>query len=312
MKNIRPRILPLDGLFHRLEIAGFEISPADRLRAWRILSGPAKYYLQEPEQLKLLLAPVLARNATEQDKFYDLFDQFYAELIQPLPPPPASRFDLPRWVLWLFLAVLGSWLVYSFYRVGQSGSENEIAVAIVGPDMASVGDTITFHNQSEFKVDTNDIKWSWQYQDIRTGEVELSTTDQFHLQLVIPPVADSAYAKEIQLLVHDQKLDTVYVARHALLILCPGKPEITDIISSQQIDVGESIDFRVAAEKRVLRIESYQGRPQIVGPAADWEFYWDFGDGQTGRRYTTRHAYSKKRTVRSKVSGGGPSGPGAL
>ena len=63
---------PLEHLFRRLELAGFKISPADRLRALQILGGPAKAYLDNPAQLKQLLAPVLVRSEAEQLKFYEI------------------------------------------------------------------------------------------------------------------------------------------------------------------------------------------------------------------------------------------------
>ena len=95
MRHPEPLNLPLDGLFRRLELAGFELSPADRLRAWKVLGGPGKEYLQQPDQLKLLLGPVLARSAAEQEKFSELFDQYYAEVSAPLEEPERSRISLP-------------------------------------------------------------------------------------------------------------------------------------------------------------------------------------------------------------------------
>ncbi len=77
---------PLDTLLHRLESAGFRISPADRLRVVQLLDTMGKECLDNPHKLRLLLAPILARSAAEQAKFYQVFDQWMPESEAKSPP----------------------------------------------------------------------------------------------------------------------------------------------------------------------------------------------------------------------------------
>jgi formylglycine-generating enzyme required for sulfatase activity len=91
--NNRHITLPLDPLLELLEAAGFDASPATRVRAWRVLSGIGRdAALRDPADLKFLLAPVFARNAEEQQRFYEVFDRYVRQIKQPLPsePPPSG------------------------------------------------------------------------------------------------------------------------------------------------------------------------------------------------------------------------------
>ena len=45
-----------------------------------MLSGPARAYWGEPDQLKYVLGPVVATNKAEQQRFYEIFDQYYREV----------------------------------------------------------------------------------------------------------------------------------------------------------------------------------------------------------------------------------------
>ena len=79
-------MLPLDSLIHRLESAGFRISPSDRLRIVHLLDAMGNECLKNPHKLRLLLAPILARSAAEQAKFYEVFDQW-----MPIPSSDDSK-----------------------------------------------------------------------------------------------------------------------------------------------------------------------------------------------------------------------------
>ena len=71
-----PFTLPLDALFESLDKAGFDTSPATRVRAWRVLEGLGREkFLRNPAALNTYLAPVLVRNAAEQERFYGIFDR---------------------------------------------------------------------------------------------------------------------------------------------------------------------------------------------------------------------------------------------
>ncbi len=92
--------LPLDALLQRLELAGFTFSPADRLRAWRVLAGPGKACLHDPKRLCYLLAPVLAKSAAEQALFYEVFEKYWADVMPEVVPEPEP---VKRRGVWGFL-----------------------------------------------------------------------------------------------------------------------------------------------------------------------------------------------------------------
>ena len=72
---------PLDPLFSLLETSGFEVSPATRVRAWRVLSSVGlRPSLNDPAQLKTRLAPLFARSYEQQQLFYTVFDRYVDDL----------------------------------------------------------------------------------------------------------------------------------------------------------------------------------------------------------------------------------------
>ncbi|MFM8489467.1 MAG: hypothetical protein ACKOCH_24295, partial [Bacteroidota bacterium] len=106
--------LPLEPLFSLLETSGFDVSPATRVRAWRVLSSVGlKPSLNDPAELKTRLAPLFARSYEQQQLFYSVFDRYVEDLKreQPLPPPPPSppSFFRRHWrTILLSLAVIAA------------------------------------------------------------------------------------------------------------------------------------------------------------------------------------------------------------
>jgi formylglycine-generating enzyme required for sulfatase activity len=95
-----PVHLPLEPLFDLLRAERFDLSPATQRRAWEVLAGigrdPA---LHNPAALKWLLAPVFARSADEQQRFYTLFDRYVEQVTAPqYVPRPLTRRE--QWSLW--------------------------------------------------------------------------------------------------------------------------------------------------------------------------------------------------------------------
>ena len=122
-------MLPLDSLLHRLESAGFRVSPADRLRVVQLLDTMGSECLDNPHKLRLLLAPVLARSAAEQAKFYEVFDQWMPKSETKsggdFKSPPDSR---RRWIIATGLIVLAAFAVWylTFPEPAPSSPNKEI------------------------------------------------------------------------------------------------------------------------------------------------------------------------------------------
>ncbi|MBC7777621.1 MAG: SUMF1/EgtB/PvdO family nonheme iron enzyme [Phycisphaerae bacterium] len=110
-------MLPLDSLLHRLESAGFRVSPADRLRVVQLLDAMGSECLDHPNKLRLLLAPILARSAAEQAKFYEVFDQWMPKPEIKLGDDFKSSPNLTRpWLIAVCLVVLAALAIWYFTR----------------------------------------------------------------------------------------------------------------------------------------------------------------------------------------------------
>ncbi len=147
-------MLPLDSLLHRLESAGFRISPADRLRVVQLLEAMGNECLENPQKLRLLLAPILARSAAEQAKFYEVFDSWMPKPIAGLTPSHPDNKRL-RWLLaaGLVVAIL---LVAGYFKYCESSTNNQV---IQGPVQSGVVDTLkTKPAQNEGKTPLKEEK----------------------------------------------------------------------------------------------------------------------------------------------------------
>lgn len=260
---------PLEQLFQRLELAGFRLSPGDRLRALRVLGGPGKSALQQPEQLKMLLAPVLARSEAEQLKFYEAFDQYYREISVPLEvPDPPNDFD--DWWRWLLILPLIAGLWYAYYALTQQRPTQEnLSVYIDGPTFGSPGDTVLLKNQSRYTGDSSTLRWRWSYFNLATQEEELFDTLNFDWPLVVPPLDSGAYLREIRLVIERPEEDTVYRAASSFTVRCPRLPRAVAATANgiQQLEAGQEIEF-------VSTLDS-----SSVSTTQSLLYEWDFGDG---------------------------------
>ncbi|MEM1214218.1 MAG: SUMF1/EgtB/PvdO family nonheme iron enzyme [Bacteroidota bacterium] len=291
--------LPLAPLFLRLELAGFTISPADRLRAWRVLSGPGKAQLREPVQLKYILAPILARSEAEQQTFYDIFDQYWTELQQPLPTVDPVQRTWPWWGKWVLLALLVLGGVYGFYRMTQQEvvTHDPIAIYLNGPQSGTEGDSVRFSNASAWPADSSRLTWRWQYETFPDGEVILADSIQQEFVFAVPPLDDSTgNLRSIRLRIDDPVLDTFYEKQFSFIVFCPVRPSVEAInVNKKDIQAGETVQFRVRIPEEDLGLDNSQGIPRLLGIAQNWLFEWDFGDGSpldTGT-YFASHSYAQ-------------------
>ena len=294
---------PLEHLFQRLTLAGFRLSPGDRLRALHVLGGPGKTYLREPEQLKALLAPVLVRSEAEQLKFYEIFDQYYLEVSAPLEleKTPIRENDWWRWLLILPL-LAGLW--YAYYALTQHRPQQEkLSVYIDGPAFGAAGDTVLLKNLSRYSGDSSELSWRWSYVNLATQKEEVFDTQQFDWPLIVPALDSGSYRKEIRLAVHHPKEDTVYQATLSFTVLCTEAPAVRGISGARQLEIGEQVDFRTLFEQEELFILRSAEEEQLTGTALNWAFTWEFGDGtQEEGTYFASHTYAQNGQYRVRLT----------
>lgn len=77
----------LEGLMTSLESEGFAISLDMIIRIQGILETQGSQYRAQPENLKRILCPIIAKSDVEQQKFYRIFDTWFTQLQKDQDPP---------------------------------------------------------------------------------------------------------------------------------------------------------------------------------------------------------------------------------
>ncbi|MDX2280194.1 MAG: formylglycine-generating enzyme family protein [Saprospiraceae bacterium] len=110
------------------------MSPAHRVRAWRVLEAMGPAHIADPAGLKMYLAPVFARSATEQEQFYTVFERFVAKITEPdpdvelvdaqsdIPPEPKQSRKGQDYILWgllLLFVIVVNWEAWQQYNSDQ-------------------------------------------------------------------------------------------------------------------------------------------------------------------------------------------------
>jgi len=266
---------PLDGLLQRLELAGFSISTRQRLQLWQVLRQFGREALDQPEQLKYRLCPIIATDAAEQQQFYALFDR-YLEDIRQYRPEELSESPLrwwekiPGWVWGMLLLLLmgGSGLGLWFWMNEKEPAP--ILRAELDPSIVTIGDTFTVYNRSS-GYDSTIAQFRWELLDAQTGALEQRNDNDFHWSTVIDTEGDSP-DKLIRLIALDAESRDTFTLRFRLR--CAAMPDYSEIIAPRDTSIGALIRFRL---------------PETEQEGLTYE--WAFGDGTTAGGYAVTHAY---------------------
>ena len=270
--------LPLEGLVRRLELSGFHITPATRLRMIQVLgSDPGKDLLKAPGRLKYLLAPVVAQSASEQEKFYLVFDQFFQEISTPpnLPPLPHQGF-LDKNLWWLLpLAFVAAGLVYLFWpRKSNEPAPPPPVFSIIGPTAAQPGDTLLFSlNTQNANAIIPSVAWTLKDATDETLEIQKSGDTTW---AVIANSRGKSPVKIVQASVRVPGIDSVFTASTAFGIFCPNPPEFREWTLPASLEVEEPFNFR----------------PPAQFGENTYSFEWSFGDGTVSAERSPTHRYT--------------------
>jgi hypothetical protein len=77
--NTKPIVLPLETLLLKLEAEGFKIGVDTRISLQKVLKELGKNFTYRSQDLKQILCPLVVKNRIEQERFNQLFDNFYSE-----------------------------------------------------------------------------------------------------------------------------------------------------------------------------------------------------------------------------------------
>lgn len=275
----RHTAFPLDSFLHRLALAGFDVSPGDRLRLLRLLDAMSLPYLRQPEKLKQLLCPLIAHSKADQERFYELFDQHWSELNRPwepesLPAPAPWHQRIPGWVRWILpiaVVALAIWGIAKIIQPPVPAPE----VVFRNPAAVRIGKSVRFENLSK-NLDSTALRW--EIFDKKTGRREFVEDDSFHLTYFVKNVGPG-HEKEVRLTgltaIHPETGDTATYSSN-LLILCAQPPAVDSILGPKEVKInGEASLGAMLPDPKGLELK------------------WDFGDGTTAEGTSAKHVFSK-------------------
>lgn len=251
----------------------------------RLLEGMGKQHLERPEELKFLLCPLLAQTPAEQERFYELFDQYWKEITQPWewpelpaePPPKKKKQQIPDWLPWVLTAglLLGmGWIVDNLL---DQPPAPKVLIRHVSetPNRAVLGDSLHFENATE-NPDTTGY-FIWEVVDDRTGKVEYrdSVPGDFHFRL--DSLGGSAY-KRVRVWHFNWKRWLRGADSLDLRVNCVQLPKVTLTAEKRDLKAGESTTFLANLE-------------DTTGVTLQWEM-GDGSDPQIGQ-LTREHTFTR-------------------
>jgi len=274
--------LPLDALIERLSLAGYEVSPRQRLQLWRTLQQFGADTLNDPAQLKYRLAPLIVTNAAEQEHFYQIFDK-YLDDIQQYEPKTEEENPLRWWEripTWGWAALLLFGLACLAGGLWYWLEQKETAILQAQhPRTVTVGETFTAQNISTGYDTTTTFRW--ELCDAETKEVEQSNEEHSdHWEVAITEQGNSP-DKMLRLIARvGEERDTF---RSTLQLQCAYPPKSKGIVVNKTIDTTRTITLNAG----------------IDGP---FTFEWDMGDGNTAEGYEIIHTYQKEGAYEVKLN----------
>ncbi len=278
----------------RLEIEGFALDPARRLKLLRLLDKKGARFLlpEEFENLRYLLAPVVARNAAEQKRFYEVFEAFRKDclreweempdaLIPGLTPIPEEKKPNPvrqRHLLYAVVTLLVLALLVAKWRCIDNKPVLNFQIAEADHLWPGV-DTLIAESNS-MNVDPDQLLW--RVLDDRTGAVEYTASGP-RLQWVIP--AGNGGSKTVEL-TWDGAGKNRPAVRKGVIFTCSDPPEAGNIIPP--------IGGIVAGRSYVFRLENPE-------PGCRVRWLTDGLDTLTKSVLNIRFQHAGRYTVRARI-----------
>ena len=284
-----PTPLPLTRLFAQLQAAGFRLDTRRKLRLWRALHARGADYVGKTEELKYLLAPLIATTAAEQERFYKLWDEFLEHWDeQPDKPEPVlkrRRDDSLVW--WRWIAKIIVLAVILWYRVGRQPDEPArifplLEVSDPNGDLVRQGDTLQFNNRS---LGEGADSLLWEVVDMSLS-THLSEKDRRTKEKIIgdaegnrPPLDTGKtlnwvakdYGRDIRVNLVDAKGN--WYASEDFHIHCANPPKIDTVIWPQgPFFSKKKYPFAVKTERDAVVRWAFGGHDTLSGPKVDYAF----------------------------------------
>ena len=274
-----PTPLPLTRLFAQLQAAGFRLDTRRKLRLWRALHARGADYVGKTEELKYLLAPLIATTAAEQERFYKLWGEFLEECEKEssAPEPTEKTTEKPRapWknYAWatlalLSLAVAGYWIYKKYFF--QTPREEKFLVSIDRSnslnDLVRERDTVPLANWQPLNpsIAPKD-SLRWEVKDAASGEMDTvyRVGDRWYWL-----AADYGADKQVRLYAGNRVADSLIVHIH-----CANPPRIDTVVWPQgPFILNKKYPFVAKTERGADVRWAFDGQDTLNGAKVFYEF----------------------------------------
>lgn len=241
------------------------------------MAGPGKDCLLEPQRLRYLLAPVLAKSAAEQALFYEVFEKYWADVMPeqvPEPEPVKQRgvwgFLKKWWWMGGILAGVVAVAVVGWFFYTPPLPEIKLGASYLLSETVTAGDTIDIAHNWE---DSLQHSIQWEVRDAATDSIEYVDTARNIRWIARATGRDWGSFREIYLTATHKVTGadtTQQVGKYE--VRCSNPPDSVQIITKQLNDSTFRFSLRGLKEKN-LRQE------------------WDFGDSETASGSTAAHTF---------------------
>ncbi|MEQ1744722.1 MAG: SUMF1/EgtB/PvdO family nonheme iron enzyme [Saprospiraceae bacterium] len=244
--------------------------------------------LRDPTKLKPLLAPVFARSAEDQKRFYELFDRYVADIKKEdyVPVEPGFWQKLravfrTKWMRWFLLATLAAAAGYTILLMYLPKKERSFPLIRFDSNLNqyTAGDTVRLINTTKFlKQDSSEFVFSWHLErqnlldSTAIPETEQDGGDRFNSTFVAP-VPEFGIRHDIVLTVRfkdgrpavspktgrDIFESTLY---SELRLSCKNRPTLPRLsLPAAKIPVAQNATFAIAERPK----PGYRYRWQVIG-----------------------------------------------
>ena len=283
--------LPLDKLILRLTNAGFKIDVRLRIKMHKALSQLGRKYLEKPEDLGLILCPLVAKSKAEQELFESVFKAYIDDNEFYISGPGSDGTGttvvtplLPRLLMWIGVGLAIAFI--AIYLCWISFTRTPVVNFRVSDTTVQVGDVVYIKNLTSVLLDDSTREqygYSW---EIDGKQV----IDDLNLSYVFVKPGTAKIRLQVWRLKNKKRSGLL---EKKVEVICEDKLQVVFEDFPESGDTNSSLSFSA----------------QILPNPEKLKFSWDFGDGAISTEYTPTHTFTNPGIyeVRLDVSRSGSS-----
>ncbi|MBC7850911.1 MAG: hypothetical protein H7Y31_14310 [Chitinophagaceae bacterium] len=271
--------IPLDGLFARLRLEGFEITTSAILDVQKVLVNLDDDAAGDPANLTLLLGPLICRNKEEQEKFYKICTAYFESIEEQVRSITPIQQPKKPWWPWAAAAALVVALVF-FLTLRPSPAKIQPTVIITNSAGQTTGfvkgDTLSFAAANVDSSFLDQLRYDWTINSKKIDSPAFSQTfsdaGTFNYSLTVSGTGNKVISEPVQ---------------GSFLINCERPPAVS-ILREQ------------TGDQQLLY------RAQVENPSAQssmYRYHWFVNESpeSTAPEFTPDTRYEAPYTVRLKI-----------